>query len=361
MLLVIFGAGASYDSVDPAVTNPVLLRPGTPDLSIENYRPPLAKDLVADWGNYARIIDEYPACRPVIQRLRQAALGPDFNIERELESVQAEADHYPRRFKQLAAVRYYLQQLLWECGVKTGELSHGMTNYLRFLDRLDHWRSQRKERVLIATFNYDTLVERALKDALDIEFPSVDEFTVREDYRLYKLHGSVNWGKRVLFSPDRALFDTWTTDERNYSRSLQDNAESLESIGTYEIMQHPMDIQITDESVLFPAIAVPFERKYDFECPQEQLSELFTLVEDATEVLIVGWRATEQHFLERLTEDFRRGYRRLTVVAGSREYADHTISNLVRVGINRNLESTSFGFSEFSRTGMDQWLQGISG
>jgi hypothetical protein len=115
MLLVIFGAGASYDSVDPAVTNPLLLRPGTPDLSRSDYRPPLAKDLFADWENYAKIIDRFPACRPIVQRLRQAALGPDFNIERELEAVQTEAEQYPRRWKQLAAIRYYLQYLLWEC------------------------------------------------------------------------------------------------------------------------------------------------------------------------------------------------------------------------------------------------------
>jgi hypothetical protein len=66
---------------------------------------------------------------------------------------------------------------------------------------------------------------------------------------------------------------------------------------------------------LFPAIAIPVEKKSTFECPQQMLDELMALLPQVTKILIIGWRASETHFLERLKANLRRGTD-LYIVAG---------------------------------------------
>src|SRR5206468_4270500 len=56
-------------------------------------------------------IDKFPKCRPLISYLQ----GPDVNVERELEKWQNKANDKPERFSQLAAIRYYLQDMLSAC------------------------------------------------------------------------------------------------------------------------------------------------------------------------------------------------------------------------------------------------------
>jgi hypothetical protein len=351
MLLVILGAGASFDSVDARVSAPQDLRDDN-ERFLERYRPPLAKNLFADRSNYNRHMMRFPDCRPIVQHMRQNSELPDFNVERELEKFQGEANDYPPRRRQLAAVRFYLRHLLWECGAQTTRLSNGMTNHFRFFDRLGLWRHKTQDQVLIATFNYDVLVEDALEEALSITFPDIDSFTSRPDYRLYKLHGSVNWGRWMDIDLASAIADHGKVENK-----LMDGAGAASPLSDqYKLVSGVDDLGATEAGAFFPAIAVPFERKYDFECPRGQLEDLFSLLPEVTDVLIIGWRATELHFLERLNAVPMDKWRRITIVAGAIEFAEHTMTNLVQAGINRNIEPTSHSFTEFCRVELDDWL-----
>src|SRR5690242_14572422 len=104
MLMVILGAGASYDSVP-------FLPPGSAPQ--EEQRPPLAKDLFAPRGDFLVAMSTFSECRSVIPQLQNPMSG---SVEQELERLQSEADEYPVRLQQLAAIRYYLQYVLWTCG-----------------------------------------------------------------------------------------------------------------------------------------------------------------------------------------------------------------------------------------------------
>jgi hypothetical protein len=53
---------------------------------------------------------------------------------------------------------------------------------------------------------------------------------------------------------------------------------------------------------LFPALAIPVERKRTFECPDEHLVALRRDIPRLTKLVLIGWRATEQHFLDLLAE-----------------------------------------------------------
>src|SRR5947208_9452386 len=118
--MVIFGAGASYDS---------LAVPPTGDGRVSLYRPPLANQLF-DW-RFGDDIARFPRCQPVISYLQR----PNVNVEAELEKLQTDASGYPEGVRQLAAVRYYLQTMLWGCQDRWRTVTRGVTNYKTLLDQ----------------------------------------------------------------------------------------------------------------------------------------------------------------------------------------------------------------------------------
>ena len=53
------------------------------------------------------------------------------------------------------------------------------------------------EKVCLVTFNYDTLLEDAIIDALDgVPLHTIDDY-VASDYKVIKLHGSINWAHPI--------------------------------------------------------------------------------------------------------------------------------------------------------------------
>jgi hypothetical protein len=94
MLMVIFGAGASYDSAEGEA-------PGLP----------LAKELVAP--EYNGIAAQYPASRAVISYVRdQIDRGSTTSLEDALASFAAKAENSAERGAQLIAFRFYLRHLV---------------------------------------------------------------------------------------------------------------------------------------------------------------------------------------------------------------------------------------------------------
>lgn len=113
MLMVIFGAGASYDSCPtyPPGT-PV---PGAGDKARLNdyYRPPLAKDLFANRPLFNEALDDFPNCKTIVPRLRDPAVtSGEIAIEALLQEIEAQATTYDRGRKELRAIRCYLQQVI---------------------------------------------------------------------------------------------------------------------------------------------------------------------------------------------------------------------------------------------------------
>src|SRR5438128_263155 len=101
MLMVIFGAGASYDSISS-------LRPASGDPLLHPNRPPLADELFQVREPFGDALSRFPRCHPIVPYLQ--SIPKDSSLEHELEKINGEAVEIPdRRLPQLAAVRYYLQ------------------------------------------------------------------------------------------------------------------------------------------------------------------------------------------------------------------------------------------------------------
>jgi hypothetical protein len=223
MLLVIFGAGASYDSIPTYL--PGIDFPGD---TLNNYhRPPLANELFENRPVFAEAITRFPECAPIVPRLRSLK---GESLEAVLQDLQAKAKDYPRGLQQMAAVRYYLQSILWECGTAWKQLAKGVTNYKTLLDQIER-AHKKNEPVCLVTFNYDTLLEDALSE-FDLPIKAFPDYTKKHPfYRVFKVHGSVNWARIVENEiQNRNLADTWSV--------------------VHEWIQRAAELRVTDEYVL---------------------------------------------------------------------------------------------------------------
>jgi hypothetical protein len=98
MLMVVFGAGASYDSSPDYPPQEWFIH--------ESERMPLANQLFDNRREFVEALSYFPKCLPIVPYLRDR--GDGIAIERVLQDLQEEAAEYRERYKQLAAVRYYL-------------------------------------------------------------------------------------------------------------------------------------------------------------------------------------------------------------------------------------------------------------
>lgn len=94
---------------------------------------------------------------------------------------------------------------------------------------------------------------------------------------------------------------------------------------------------------LYPAIAIPVTEKGTFECPATHVSMLTTLIPKVTKLLTIGWRGTENHFLELLRNQ---GPMTAVAVAGSEPEASETINQLRSKGVSIIQEVALAGFSD---------------
>lgn len=329
MLMVVFGAGASYDSVParPPKDYPELL-----------HRPPLANELFDDRPDFVEIISKLDKCTPIIPLLRRR--HQDASVEQVLQELKAQAQGHPERYRQLAAIRYYLHIMLWNCEhTWNHQVAKGVTNYKTLLDHIER-RRKPQDRVCLVTFNYDTMLEQAAP-VVGINIEEIHDYIAHHNYKVIKLHGSVNWARDV----DTPIEDFANRKTWDVVNELINRAPDLEISQKYCMVKtHP--VAKSNRSALFPALAIPVERKLDYECPDDHLDVLRECIPQVTKLLVIGWRATEVTFLQLLAERFGPDVRTM-VVAGSSVGAEEVSTKLVHAGIAGNYFVSPGGFTDF--------------
>ena len=326
--MVIFGAGASYDS---AASYP----PTTGNPQVERFRPPLARGLFEDRADFQNMLRNYAECAPILQYLRQAV-----QIESVLQEFQVQANGGDgRKARQLAAIRYFLQEMLYWCSKNWNHTTIGSTNYLALLDGIEQVR--RGETVCLVTFNYDCLLEYALKD-FRIDVKDMPDYIGHDPFRLFKVHGSVNWGRHIDASGIRTA-----PPNTDVIKEIINKAESLRISDDYVFLEDPM-ARWVGRQPLFPAIAIPVETKNRFELPSEHLKALKKMIPEVDTILVIGWRGTETHFLELLRDLCPKTIRMRVVTEEKKlsiEVAERISGSLPGIEVQASLSDT--GFSRF--------------
>lgn len=359
MLMVIFGAGASYDSCPtytPGMKVPVSQLPGRAQQRSEDghdndyYRPPLAKDLFANRPLFIEALQPFPQCNAIVPRLRAPeVLRGALSVETVLQEIEGEADTYERGKQELAAIRCYLQHAISRLETCWRIITKGVTNYGSLLREIERMHKG-SDPVLLVTFNYDTLLEEALENH-GRRFKSLENYTQETElFRVFKLHGSVNWGREVKTQLPASI----DLGNRNAAGSVVpymiEHAAKL-TISDKFVLCHPSQMGVADGRAVFPAIAIPVEKKSTFECPQHMIEGLKAVLPQVTAIFVIGWRGTEEHFLDLLRQHLgRKVY--VCIVAGEPKEAA-TIQDRIRQALveqKPDINPEGGGFTEFMRT-----------
>lgn len=351
MLMVIFGAGASFDS-SPTYTIGMVPPENVGDAANNFFRPPLAKDLFQNRPLFMEAVDAFPQCRSIVPRLRDPAVTSGTkSIETLLRQLEIESRTYARGKLELYAVRCYLQKAIFDCQLRWRGVTRGITNYLSLLREIERV-DKNGEPVCLVTFNYDTLLEDALGE-FGLTIHRMDDYTkAHRLFKVFKLHGSVNWAQAVNI---RLRDNTNKRHPPSVLKEQLDRFAELDHAITEDFgLCLPGSMGVIDERPVFPAIAIPVEKKSQFSCPRGFLEQLEEFLPDVSKILIIGWRATEEHFLQLLRKHLKQGVR-LYTVAGSTTEA---------VGVNRHLISSLPGrlselhcFADPSPTGFTEFMR----
>ena len=326
MLLVVFGAGASYDSYPevPASAPPVVQMQS----STEEDRPPLANQLFDNREIFVALMEKFRDCQALVPILRQSGAS----VEKKLAEFREQGKTFPRARRELAAIQYYLHFALWTCQKQWYSRHRGVTNFATLLRELERWRFETNQHICFVTFNYDTMLEEAMETVLRLTVRSIDSYRW-ENYSLFKLHGSVNWGRVVEHNYGQGSPDL-------FYQALMDSVER----GTSSITEryHLCDLELHPNPpsgvLLYPALSIPMDKKDEFSCPLGHITALEALLPRVTKVITIGWRGTEAEFLAKLKFARKQPYAGirnamdLLIVTGSAEGAGETLANLINVG-----------------------------
>ncbi len=180
------------------------------------------------------------------------------------------------------------------------------------------------------------MLERAWSHALGWPLDSLDAYVARPEFRLLKLHGSVNWVRIAQNDIGNA----------NPERALIGLGADIHLSTAHFIL--PVGSDRLDGRPIFPAIAIPVETKSDFECPAKHLETLKADLPSVTRVLLIGWRATEIHFLKLWAAHHAQEVR-IRIVAGSASGATQAQERLEGAGIfeKSGVRISGAGFGEF--------------
>jgi hypothetical protein len=288
-LIVIIGAGASADCVGHPSRQGRLER--------SDRQPPLVSELFDD--KYRDILNSYPLVKPVAAevwaRLQEGeeALSLENYLREELLNSAT-----PHRRAQYWSVPLYLQELLYQCG---SLYTDNPDNFHRLVTALLDL-----ERVVFVTLNYDTILDSVLSSYF--AFDSLDSYVEREKVALIKLHGSVNWGRRV---ETEDITNPVGRGYRNLCHALATNPRLLASDITvmFEAPGPPVAEMrsASDSGLVYPALSVPLGPQDEPSCPPNHVDVLRQTLDQHSygyelHVLILGYSCLDTTPLDLIKE-----------------------------------------------------------
>ncbi len=274
------------------------------------------------------------------------------SVEDVLGVYAGEQSTYPHRTNQLAAIRFYIQAIIHECEAEWYAGRQLPTNLMALIDEFERHRGDR-ERPLFVTFNYDRLIENALSNRRQV-YRNLGDYINPTGYQLVKLHGSVNWARRIA-KLDSHEFSSggWTV-----ARQIVERIRDLPKPGEIVMADSPIPSTV-DNHIALPAIAIPVKDKNSFECPPKHTDVLKATLPRVTTLLTIGWRGAEAQFLSLLKENLKSKLDGICVCGDSGAAAE-TAANLHRAGIRGNFEPYDAGFTNFIQQRRVQRLLNIS-
>ena len=330
-ILIVIGAGASYDCWTKVLSKSAL----------QKQKLPLANDLFSSEYTQNFYLTKYNLVGLAGKLRDKLNLTKNeekpFDVEFELSEINDRATKINdlNRLQDLFKSKFYLHNLIYDLAKDTLEQTNSHTVYIDLLNQLKDWidNDQASHFVDIVSFNYDNLLEDAMANVYGYNWThkNMDNplraYTAGNNLKIYKPHGSINWGREIsrrYTNPDDLFVDF---DQITLNDSF--------------VYITPNNFFGPEEKNYIPAIAVPFKNKDSFEeCPSTMQSEMIKAVENADNLITIGWKGTDRNFTDLLKSNGKKINEIHIVSPTGDTYLDEVFQELPLIKLK-------FGFREF--------------
>ncbi|MCU0386232.1 MAG: hypothetical protein MUE38_09400 [Flavihumibacter sp.] len=217
-------------------------------------------------------------------------------------------------------IQFYLQKLFQKISQHTVERYYRKNLYLSFVEQIKA-KSVRQDAYIpvIVNFNYDTILDQFIDKSFHYSTTRIDEYIDWHNRSVvqFKPHGSSNWGwkfpKEVIAKVGNnlpaALYANKVTPAILYYKILGEYKTMVNEysygfeIGKRPVGKHSLDklqIQIINDEPAYPALLLPFKEKDEFVMPYHHQTALGIVMHDMERLFLIGWKGSEQLFLEQL-------------------------------------------------------------
>lgn len=355
-ILLITGAGASFDCIDEDRTGLPIDNRYQPPLTINLFQPPIPITGIphGEGEVIQRILAKHTIAAKVGYKLGMIDRS-EIGLEERLNSIKC--SQKLAIANQFWSVPLYLCELFQEISDKYLGSKKGIaTNYSLLLDALiENGYTQ----LVWLNLNYDLFGDRAIIGITGgLNFKNMSDYLNRKtidgmSIKYTKPHGSINWVREIKDTE----FGVSHIKEQQISKNIAD------AIGEEVYLNFEAKNRKIHEVFQYPAITAP-TGTYDnfvFEDHREQLS---TAIKDIHKVLMIGFNALDQDILNFMKAnlhlindlkivngDFDSGRRSLQYLL------DSGISTTPVIKIDPNDSIYDGGFSKFVNEGMNLWLR----
>lgn len=321
-LLVVLGAGASYDCANEA------------SICDAAHRPPLARELfhVASRPAFWEVLRQYPGAMALAPDLAELSLQSAVSIEDELRKLASHSDSLTRQH--FEDIPRYLSSLLTSVSKKYASMPG---SYVRLVKRLV---ADEPHRVTFVSLNYDDLLEQGIQSYVrGLSFDHISDYVHRDrSIWVVKPHGSIDW-----------FVKTTKYTSHDFSRSSP--------TVRYEVPVRPWTIQVRRDlgvplhGEVYPVVTAPMSEKtnQDLVCPDEHVQCLIHACCKAEKALFIGTSGLDGHIL-RLIGEYAKSLRMVHIV-GKDEMGD------IRERIAGSLRSVDSQAYEIFDQGFRAYLQ----
>ncbi|MBI1267686.1 MAG: hypothetical protein GC193_09690 [Cryomorphaceae bacterium] len=282
----------------------------------DQWRSPLGYDIFNE--RYDELCTQFDGVKQAI---------PEFELKNNNIEECLEADwnkycnsYIPELTYRHINIQFYLQKLFQRISKHTVEKYYRKNLYQLFTGQIKTRISQEESyRPVIVNFNYDTILDQFLDQSFGYSTIQIDEYIDwhKRSFVHFKPHGSSNWGWKF---PQEAISKLGNNIPARLYRQKTIPAELFYSIlgekknmvnhysygfekGNNTISKHSLDklqIQVIEHEFAYPALLLPFKDKDEFVMPYHHQTALGYVMSDVKRIFIIGWKGSEQLFLEKL-------------------------------------------------------------
>lgn len=346
-LTVILGAGAAFDVVNLQSNQ----------IKDSNFRPPITANLFHTHKDWEDEYMKFPAVASVIEELRNRI--PNRRTSVDVENLLKDLKESPKQHRNDTFREFplYLQRFFT---VVSERYCRKPSNYMTLIGKVFDLDLAK---VVFVTTNYDLLFDQALHHhpatkGFSISDSSMSKYIANENWAYLKLHGSVDWGRRIK--------EDMIKNKSNILAGLVDNVrqlgESLETALERDIMR---DYSFNQDSreLIYPAISVPVgESKLN--CRDEHVQALRNHLNNCQHFLVIGFSGYDKDVLS-LLDAKEGGFGQVLFVSSSKESASEARDKFMiygKLGQKLQMHTNIYngnGFDEFVRSsnGLNDYLR----